>query len=372
MKITKTIFLFLTLPSILYVQASEQEKPLLNLTETKVGLFKSLSSSFLSILASLFKSDIFVEIGTASGHTSLAASYEFPIVHTIEPNITLYQQAYTLLHKRSNIKCYVGSADEILRYLLPTLHHKIVFFWFNAHCCENVGTQATTILTELEYIKQSKIRNAIVLISNIHLFEKSTIAAQGNARKLESYPNLEQVTAKIAEISSDYRYIFLKDMLLAYPSHYSVSYSPLVEACTISRLYNGFNYSLEEVLQAERVISKAQNEERLALSDLLCLSLDPNISSYGLCKYYILWEGLVRFYNKDFIAAYELFCQAYNRGLIHWRITWYKALACLKCDKLDQCKNLIEEILKENPDCAPALNLQDILKLQLYYLKCKV
>lgn len=74
----------------------------------------------------------FVETGTLFGHTTLAASYWFDRVTTIELSPDLHAQAARHLAHRPNIRCLQGDSVDVLARLIPDLPGPTLFF-LDAH-----------------------------------------------------------------------------------------------------------------------------------------------------------------------------------------------------------------------------------------------
>lgn len=116
---------------------------------------------FFAALKRDYQIDTVVETGTLFGASTVAFSILFDEVHTIEVIDETYQIAKTRLDKFSNIICYQGSSEDVLRDLLPKLKEKRILFYLDAHWHSH-----WPLLAELEEIAKTHRNNCIIVIDD--------------------------------------------------------------------------------------------------------------------------------------------------------------------------------------------------------------
>lgn len=297
----------------------------------------SLENQFLKMLHSNTNAPSFVETGTYYGHTTALASSIFPAktkcpcVHSIELSETLFIQAKEKFKNNKNICLYQGDTIRILPSILQKIEGQPIIF-LDAHFSMGEtaqGQKNTPILDELNIIKQSKFNDAILIIDDIRMFYDPINDPRGTF--IEGYPTLNTIVEKILEINSSYHCAVIYDTLIAFTKKENITVSPVIQAITISRLYDGKNYDIEEVLRAELCIALAKNNEKDTIIDLANRWIEPWSEKNGLSRHIPLWAGLICLANEQFPQALNLFQEAKKRGLWDWRIDWYIALAEAEC-----------------------------------------
>lgn len=297
----------------------------------------SLENQFLKMLHSNTNASYFIETGTCYGHTTALASSIFPAkskcpcVHSIELSETLFRQAREKFKNNNNICLYQGDTIRILPSILQKIEDQPIIF-LDAHFSMGEtaqGQKNTPILDELNIIKQSKFNDAILIIDDIRMFYDPINDVKGTF--IEGYPSLNAIVEKILEINSSYRCAVIYDTLIAFTNKENIFVSPVIQAITISRLYDGKNYDIEEVLRAELCIALAKNNEKENIIDLANRWIEPWSEKNGLSRHIPLWAGLVCLANEQFPQALNLFKEAKKRGLWDWRVDWYIALAEAEC-----------------------------------------
>jgi hypothetical protein len=103
----------------------------------------------------------------------------------------------------------------------------------------------------------------------------------------------------------------------------TIEVTPVVRACTMSRLYNGQNFEVIDIIKAEKVIGKASYLEKETIKNLAQNYTESWGKRAGLARHYPLWYGLILLENKEYQEAFNQFKEAYDRGLTHWRVKWY-------------------------------------------------
>lgn len=298
----------------------------------------SLENQFLTMLHSNTDASFFIETGTHHGYTTAQAATiftpkqpKYPCVHSVELSETLFSKAQEKFKNNKNVCLYQGDSVQILPRMLQKVMDKPIIF-LDAHFSMGdtaQGSANTPIIDELEVIKQSKFNNAVLIIDDIRMFYYPICSVKGTF--IENYPSLNTIVEKILEINASYQVAVIYDTLIAFDSREHIEVSPVVRAITISRLYDGKNYNVEEVLRAELCIALAKNNERENIIDLANRWIEPWSEKQGLSRHIPLWAGLICLANEQFSQALNLFKEAKKRGLIDWRIDWYIALAEAEC-----------------------------------------
>lgn len=312
-------------PKFLFIRSREPES-------------MSLESQFLKMLHSNTHASSFIETGTCYGFTTALADSIFNSqknksahVHSIELSETLFSKAQEKFKNNKNVCLHQGDTVQILPSILKTIESKPIIF-LDAHFSMGdtaQGQKNTPIIDELDIIKQSKWNDAILIIDDIRMFYQPINDPRGTF--IEGYPTLNMIVEKILEINSSYQCAVIYDTLIAFTKKENITVSPLVQAITISCLYDGKNYDIEEVLRAELCIALAKNNERENIADLGNRWIEQWSEKHGLSRHIPLWVGLVCLANEQFSQALSLFKEAKKRGLIDWRIDWYIALAEAEC-----------------------------------------
>lgn len=151
------------------------------------------------------------------------------------------------------------------------------------------------------------------------------------------------------------QYFFLiavGDILLAYDSqkYQNITFFPVVEACTISKLYDGSNYTDSELLQAEAYINKINAEEEVCLS-----WIHNEQAAYDTKEFHpYLWQGLSYLYRQHYDSAHTEFIRVIQSGYDHWRIWYYVAQAALKSGKIPDAHNALAIVMTKNSNFYPA------------------
>lgn len=105
--------------------------------------------------------EVAVETGTFIGGTTVAFSFLFDQVHTIEIMESTFIQSEANLKDFSNVQCHLGSSDIVLNQILPTLINQRVLFYLDAH-----WEQYWPLLQELEEIGLTHKDNCIIVIDD--------------------------------------------------------------------------------------------------------------------------------------------------------------------------------------------------------------
>jgi hypothetical protein len=148
--------------------------------------FQSPSPHFIKqrvVLRNGIKGSTYIETGTYLGLTTELLASQASRVFTLEPSLTLYEQAKLRLSKFENVECLNGSSEDLLPILIPKISGAVTF-WLDGHYSGGdtyKGINDTPILKELEIIAQNldKFSRVALMIDDIRLFENESL----------SYPN---------------------------------------------------------------------------------------------------------------------------------------------------------------------------------------
>ncbi|HYG35084.1 MAG TPA: FkbM family methyltransferase, partial [Clostridia bacterium] len=326
---------------------------MLNLPRVKSGN-TSLDAGFLRDLAGRFGLRAFVETGTYLGGTAEVAATVFDEVHTIELSPELARQAAERLAPKKNVQVYQGDSAKILPQILaqvkvPTL------FWLDGHYSEGTtakGESNTPILEELKAILSTKRQDLVLLVDDLQLFERST-SQRVLPGSLSGYPSAVDLYRVFS--SNDYQFFVLGDVGIAFHSQTQCEVSPLIMALTISRLYDGTNLPIEEVIEAEKVIVQTGEKEREEFRRLSLLH--GSFESHGLGLHYRFWHALSLVGENKLVEAADQLVQTSEFGFSHWRLKWYLALIMQQLGQLELVQQLVTEVLQVVPAFVPAQQL---------------
>ena len=307
-----------------------EETPDICFIRTREPESMSLEDSFLAMIENACPRINFIETGFYHGDTTLKASKRFR-VYAIELSEVLCEKAKQRFKNTKNINLYQGDTIQVLPTILKSLKEQTVIF-LDAHYSMGEtakGSSNTPIIEELEIIKKSSHKNALLIIDDARMFYKPITNVKETF--MEGYPTLNDIVDKILEINPNYQCAVVYDTLVAFPAQENITVSPLVRALTMSRLYDGTNYDIYDVLEAELCIAHAKEKERETLIDLATCWIEKWSEQAGLSRHYDLWYGLILMTNEEYGKALAYFQEGKKRGLNDWRIDWYIAMAQAQC-----------------------------------------
>ncbi|HSX13993.1 MAG TPA: hypothetical protein VLE96_06210 [Chlamydiales bacterium] len=116
---------------------------------------------FFENLKNMHHIDTAFETGTYLGKTTGYLSKIFNHVYTVEISELPYDHSRKFLSQFSNVHCYLGSSNIVLREILPSLKDKPIFFYLDAH-----GYEYCPLLAELEEISKTHRDNCILVIDD--------------------------------------------------------------------------------------------------------------------------------------------------------------------------------------------------------------
>lgn len=291
----------------------------------------ALEDDYLSMLDDAFNPERFIETGTYKGDTTSKAA-RFFYVETIELSKELFEKAKKRFAKNKKVKLHQGDSAQLLENILKSANHAKTIIFLDAHFSMNdtaKGPENTPLITELQAIKKSGLTDAIIIIDDIRMFDSHSAPMKNTFA--EGYPTLNEIVEKILTINASYQCAVLYDTLLAFPASEKITVSPTVKAITMSRLYDGTNYLIEDIILAELCIAHAQDKEKETILDLGQNWVESWSASAGLSRHYALWTGLLLLEHEQWEQALIFLSEAKKRGIRDWRIDWYLAMGQAQC-----------------------------------------
>lgn len=258
-----------------------------------------LSKKFIKNLIDTFHPSVFFETGTYDGQTTLNAADFFDTVITVEIYPPLFTQIQHKFHSNSKIHSYRGNSSEIIAKIGKTLTGTILY-WLDAHYSgegtgmtnsANSGSAEaiTAIREELKAIYDTGIQDCIILIDDIRGF--GTQVNDFIFLGCWAYPTMQEIKEALLKINPQFKIALLGDMLLAYDgSKYHPSFSRTVDACTKTRLYDGYNLSEIDLVELGKEIQNASTSEKeyiKQLYDRMIIYKDPMF-------WHDVWYGLIQ------------------------------------------------------------------------------
>jgi tetratricopeptide (TPR) repeat protein len=318
----------------------------------------SLCGEFLQGLARRFGIRAFVETGTYLGGTAEAAAGIFEEVHTIELSAELAQRAAARLAARKNVHVHAGDSAILLPQILSSVRGPVLV-WLDGHYSEGEtarGDSNTPILRELRAMQESGRKDAIILIDDLRLFDLPK-ADPNLPKSIGGYPPLTTLHQLLSAMG--YQFFVLGDVGIALSNQVDCPVSPLVAAMTISRLYDGNNLPIEEVVDAEQFIVQASGEQREALGELG--EQHSALEKFGLALHYRFWHGLNLLGERRFDEAALQLARAGELGFSHWRLKWYLAIARQQLGQTASARKTLDEVIRAAPKFAAARTLRSEL-----------
>jgi len=224
-------------------------------------------------------------------------------------------------------------------------------FWLDGHWSGDGTAQGfcnTPIMKELKAIKDNGITDAVILVDDICCFHPDMDEI---AEIALGYPTVHRLKEELLSINPNYQIIIYGDIAIAWPSHYHIEVSPLIQALTISRFYD--DQLIDEALfQAEASIATETTAPELeALWDMCTWH-------FGWHRAYpYFWYSLSLFSQKRYGEAADNFGHVLDAGYQHWRVYWYKALAEQRAGR--NPSKTLEIMRTKQPEVSVALEFMD-------------
>jgi len=273
----------------------------------------SLTANFLKELATIFNAKIFIETGTLAGGTTNNAAPFFEEIHTIELSKDFYEKAAERFKNTKNVFVYEGDSSKILFNILPKIESKILF-WLDGHYSGGPtakGETNTPVLQELRAIKECGINNAVILIDDIRCFQLVPNIPENKAAT--GYPTIDQIREALLEINKDYNMMIYGDIAIAFLNNEVITFSPVIQACTVSRMLEPTTENLEKIFEAENIIAQAQGEEKQVIQRLHSI-FQGTENAHNVGKHYRLWYALTLYQDKLYAQAQKQFYKAISLG----------------------------------------------------------
>ncbi len=324
----------------------------------------SLKADFLKKLHDAFDLDVFVETGTDLGNTTDEAQAVFDEVHAIELSRSLYEKAEDRFKGRTKVHVYHGDAVSQLPNVLTRARGRKALLWLDAHYSEGVtgaGAKNTSIIEEITLIKDLTVKNEMFFLIDDIRFCQDYMGATPEDPSLSGYPTVARVCDAILGIDDSFQFAVMGDVLLAYRKRAGFRVSPVLHACTVSRLFEGANFPEEQVFNAEQVISEAEGIELRAVQSLVKDNLESENLKIG--GHYRLWHGLTLWGRKLYDEACLEFLTAMQTGVRHWRLYWYIARSAFMADNPVLARNAANAALNAAPGFKEARKLLEDLDM---------
>jgi len=317
-----------------------------------------INSTFMSELCQFFKPDVFIATGTFSEHLAILASKFFKEVHCIEIAADLYQPlSFEEMKGKNNI--YIHHSASVLKNLLPDIKGRIMF-WLGTNETAIITNKSKTnypIIEELQVIKDSGIKDSIILINNLRYFQPiitQEIEASGN--KERKYPDIQLALELISKIDTTYKCAILGDILIAFSSKYNIDISPAIHACTVSRIFNGNNIPIDQLFRAEEYITFSLSEsEKSVIQDFH--KEYETFEEPGVGGHYRLWYGLTLFGEEQYHQAKLHFFEAIQRGCNYWNVGWKYAESAYKSGDIGNAVKMLNMVIQSAPNFEKARHL---------------
>lgn len=274
-----------------YLPKISTTNPDLSCIKTKDKNSGSLTEPFLAILESIFLPTLFVEMQYDESTTKRAAQI-FPFVYAQARDAHQLQVAKTTFKNAKNVQIFDVSTSKP-DFITKSSKEKTVYYFHEDS-------------SSIEKSIKNSPQNTIIMI--------------------DDQPLLNEIAKKVHAITSSYHYAYVYDHLIAYPIQENITVSPLIRALTMSRLYDGANYDINDVIQAELTIAHAQGKEKDAL-----IEFGENPQKTLAPTHHELWHGLILIANDEYEKALTHFHEVKKLGLKDWRIDWYIAMAEAQC-----------------------------------------
>lgn len=280
-----------------------------------------LSPSLMLDLKERFNIEVLVETGTWGADTAKRGSSIFREVYTVELDHDLFVSASKKLAPFSNVYPFEGHSPAVLKQILPNVKGRVLF-WLDAHWCgENTARfeKNSPIRDELLAIKESGVKTGVILIDDIRCFCNLPDELLGYG----GYPLLSEIKEIVMSINPNYEFWVLGDMAIAFLKEDHVEVSPLVFACTMSRLFTEVESGT--ILETESIFIDHCNDPDSSAIDFLQCFIIP--STEFITYHLMLWKGLIELGRQNFSVAASLFEKVLQMGYRHWRIYLYLAKA---------------------------------------------
>ncbi len=274
----------------------------------------SLSLEFIKYLKEIFNFDVFIETGTYNGSTCSKAAIILDEIYSIELDPNFYKNCLDKFKDQPKIHLHLGDSKDVLKTILPSINKKILFY-LDAHWSGDTikGEENTPILGELKAIKETGIKNSVILVDDIRHFQNKYLSeihlANGKNSGDANYPTLDELKQAILSINSDYKFFIYGDMAIAYLKTENVIPSKIIQAMSVMRLYEDYENDFIKLIDAENTISQAQGSEKDGIVGLMVIP-GPELFT----THYRYWYGLTLMNDNKLDQAKEQFSKLKSLG----------------------------------------------------------
>ena len=289
-----------------------------------------LSPQFMRELRDAFGLTAFIETGTFRGDTTAVAAKIFEAVHSIELSAELHTQATERFAGQGAVHLHGGDSAELLPRILASGPREKVLFWLDGHFSGGPTAQGgvnTPILDEIRAIAAAGVKDCVVLVDDLRCFQPP---GPRTPPSLTGYPTVWELREALRAIFPKLSFTHYGDVALAFSADSGPALSPVLQGCTVSRLFDALPPEIaappvEELFQAEQLIAAATGSEYESVVALA--SAYPSGEKHGLGGHYQLWAGLAFNQSGRAMEARRCFARAIELGCDHWRVRCYLAAA---------------------------------------------
>ncbi|MBX7066653.1 MAG: class I SAM-dependent methyltransferase [Parachlamydiales bacterium] len=157
--------------------------------------------TYVSHLRDLYHLEGAVETGTYQGGTAFYFSEYFDQVDTIEIEENLFLIASIYFFNHPNVRCHLGSSEQVLAEILPEMKDKRLLFYLDAHW----GSYCP-LLDELKVIGQTHRDNCIVMIDDFKVPDRPEIPFDKYGKYDFDY---DYIKDSLDAVFSEYTYFYL-------------------------------------------------------------------------------------------------------------------------------------------------------------------
>jgi hypothetical protein len=182
-----------------------------------VGAFNfSVDVDLVARLRQVLPLSVFVETGTFEGEAIARMLPFFDELHTIELAPNYHAAAVERFRDQPKVTVHFGDSRHVLATLRPTLEHRAVVYWLDAHWCAAAGTAGATsqcpLLDELDAIAPLNDESA-VLIDDARLF----LAPPPAPHDVGEWPRFQAVFEKLLGLGANHETMVVNDVIVFYP-----------------------------------------------------------------------------------------------------------------------------------------------------------
>ena len=157
--------------------------------------------AFIVHLKNTFNITTVVETGTYKGNTTAYFAQLFNRVHTIEIVESTFKDTKKRLVFAPHVQCHLGSSDQVLQKLLPSLKGEMTLFYLDAHWKDH-----WPLLNELETISQTHKDHCVIVIDDFKVPGRTDIDYDKYKNDECSYDYIKE---KLDKVFSNYTYHYL-------------------------------------------------------------------------------------------------------------------------------------------------------------------